>query len=77
MRAVANVSSMLGECCSDGGGSAVGRWADGGGVEVPNEEEGCRQKIRSKCIGGSMSGATIEQVNLMLKLYDARREAKL
>jgi len=24
-----------------------------------------------------MSGATIEQVNLMLKLYDARREAKL
>ena len=24
-----------------------------------------------------MSGATIEQVNLMLKLYDTRREAKL
>jgi hypothetical protein len=39
---------MLGECCSDGGGSAVGRWADGGGVEVANEEESCRQKNRNE-----------------------------
>src|SRR5580704_17592348 len=52
-------------------------WSDGaGGQQVSrNEPEEFCGKSKSK--GGNMSAATYEQVNLMLKLYELRREPKL
>jgi hypothetical protein len=56
-------------------------WSDGAaGRQVSRDErDGWREEFgrEGKSKGGNMSEATHEQVNLMLKLYELRREPKL
>jgi hypothetical protein len=57
------------------------RWSDGaGGRQVSRDErDAWREEFAGEgpSKGGNMSEATHEQVNLMLKLYELRREPKL
>src|SRR5271157_4802745 len=60
---------------SDRIGSVNGR--RGGGVGEQTSMEKYHDKVVSKIRKGAPMGATHEQVNLMLHLYELRREAKL
>jgi hypothetical protein len=63
----------------DGNADRIGgfdRWSSGGAGEQTSMEK-YRDEIVSKVKRGEDMGATHEQVNLMLHLYELRREAKL
>jgi hypothetical protein len=56
-------------------GSLNGRSGGGAGEQAPRERN--REKVVSKTTTGEDMGATHDQVNMMLHLYELRREAKL
>jgi hypothetical protein len=58
-------------------GSFQRRSGGGGGNEAARERDGAEDVRESKSKGGKMGTATHEQVNLMLRLYEERREPKL
>src|SRR5271168_5062887 len=61
------------DCSGDG---VIGR-SGGARREVSREEVRRKIKTEHKCKGGHMSEVTHEQVNLLLRLYDLRRESRL
>jgi hypothetical protein len=58
-------------------GSFERRSGGGVGNEATRERDGAEEVGESKSKGGKMGTATHEQVNLMLRLYEERREPKL
>jgi hypothetical protein len=72
------VSGVHGECCDDDRWSDVFGPIDCSRGQETDCEEGRKEvvsKLKSK--GGNMGEVTNEQVNLMLRLYEERREPKL
>jgi hypothetical protein len=63
----------------DGNADRIGslNWWSGGGAGEQDSRERNRRKTISKRAKGEDMGATHEQVNMMLHLYELRREAKL
>jgi hypothetical protein len=72
------VSSVRGECGDDDRGRDVDGRIGGGGDEQAGCEVGREEIIsEAKSEGGYMGEVTNEQVNLMLRLYEERREPRL